>query len=165
MYSYKNYHLVKEEIEKRRKDAESLAMARNEELRAASPAIRMIDDELSGTGLLLFRTACSGGDISKIRERNQALMSDRKKLIAAMGLPEDYTEVKYSCKTCSDTGYIDGARMCSCFREGLIKATIASSGIGDLIENQSFDNFDLNWYKDDEKIYARMCSNLERARA
>lgn len=165
MYSYKNYHLVKEEIEKRRKDAESLAMARNEELRAASPAIRMIDDELSGTGLLLFRTACSGGDISKIRERNQALMSDRKKLIAAMGLPEDYTEVHYSCKECSDTGFIEGVRMCKCFREGLIKATILSSGIGKLINKQSFDNFDLEWYRDDPDNYERMKRNLENAKA
>ena len=40
MYSYKNFHLVKEEIEKRRKNAEGLAMARNEELRERSPEIK-----------------------------------------------------------------------------------------------------------------------------
>ncbi len=164
MYSYKNYHLVKEEIEKRRKNAEALAMARNEELRERSPEINAIDEELSGTGLLLFKTACSGGDIGKIRERNQKLMARRGEIIQSMGLPKDYTEVHYSCKRCADTGFIDGVRMCSCFREELIKATILSSGIGHLIETQSFDNFDLDWYKDDPKNYEQMKKNLNAIR-
>ena len=103
MYSYKNYHLVKEEIEKRRKNAEGLAMARNEELREKSPEIKRIDDELSGTGLLLFRTACAGGDIGKIRKRNQELLARRKEIILSMGLPGDYTEVHHYCKECADT--------------------------------------------------------------
>lgn len=164
MYSYKNYHLVKEEIEKKRKGAESLAMARNEELRERSPEIRAIDEELSGTGLLLFKTACAGGDIGKIRARNQQLMARRKEIILSMGLPEDYTEVHYNCKECADTGFIDGVRMCRCFREELVKATIASSGIGNLIEKQSFDNFDLNWYKDNPDNYEQMRLSLSVAK-
>lgn len=160
MYSYKNYHLVKEEIEKRRKNAEGIAMAKNEELRERNSEIRAIDEELSGTGLLLFKTACSGGDIGKIRARNQQLMARRKEIILSMGLPEDYTEVHYHCKECADTGFIDGVRMCRCFREELIKATIISSGIGHLIEKQSFDNFDLDWYKDNPENYEQMKKNL-----
>lgn len=160
MYSYKNYHLVKEKIEKRRKDAEALAMSRNMELREKSDEIRKIDEELSGTGLLLFKTACSGGDIGKIRQRNQELVARRKDIMRSMGLPEDYTEVHHYCKECADTGFIDGFRMCKCFREELVKATIISSGIGHLIEKQSFDNFDLDWYRDDPKNYKQMEKNL-----
>jgi DNA replication protein DnaC len=165
MYSYKNYHLVKEEIEKRRKNAEGLAMARNEELRERSPEIKKIDAELSGTGLVLFKTACEGGDIGKIRRRNQELMARRKEIILSMGLPEDYTEVHHYCKECSDTGFIDGVRMCKCFREELVRATIISSGIGQLIKKQSFENFDLEWYKDDPKNYERMKFNLAAAKS
>ena len=164
MYSYKNYHLVKEEIEKRRRTAEAVAMARNEELRSRSDAIRVIDEELSGTGLRLFRAACAGEDIGKIRERNQTLVAERKRIMTSMGLPADYTEVHYSCTECSDTGFIDGVRMCKCFREGLIKATILSSGIGNLIEKQSFDNFDLEWYSDNEENYERMKFTLAAAK-
>ena len=72
----------------------------------------------------------------------------RRELIVGLGFAEDYTDVHYSCEKCSDTGYVDGTRMCSCFKEGLIKATIASSGIGRLIETQSFDNFSLDVYSD-----------------
>ena len=164
MYSYKNYHLVKEKIEKRRKDAEALAMVRCEELREKSAEIRAIDAELSGTGLLLFKTACAGGDIGKIRARNQELVAKRRNIMLSMGYPADYTEVHHFCSECADTGFIDGVRMCRCFREELVKATILSSGIGNLIEKQSFDNFDLEWYRDDEENYERMAHALSKAK-
>lgn len=164
MYSYENYQKVKAEIEKRRLDAISAAESREEQLRAESEAIRKIDEELSGTGLLIFKTACAGGDIAPIKERNKALNKERRKIMKSLGYPEDYTEVKYFCKKCSDTGYIDGVKMCSCLKEELIKATIASSGIGDLITKQSFDNFDLSAFDEGSAEHERMKANLDRAR-
>ena len=165
MFSYKNYHKVKEEIEKRRRAAIALADSRAEELRSLSPEIREIDNELSGTGLLIFKTVCSGGDVTPIRRRNKELCDKRAALVRSLGYDEDYAEVKYYCKECSDTGFVDGAKICSCFHEELVKATIASSGIGDLIEKQSFDNFDLEWYSDDEENYKRMKGVLEKAKS
>lgn len=165
MYSYENYYKVKNEIEKRRLTAIDEAKERAEQLRAASDEVRKIDEELSGTGLLIFKTACQGGDISSIKKRNEKLKSRRRAAIKKLGYPEDYDEVKYTCQKCSDTGYIGGTKMCSCLREELIRATIQSSGIGDLIETQSFDNFDLEWYKDDPKVYQRMKSNLAQAKS
>lgn len=159
MYGYDNYQKIKAEIENRRLAAIAEADARNAEVRIESEDIREIDRELVGTGLLLFKTACSGGDIAPIKERNQELMKRRRKILVSLGYPEDYTEVKYSCKKCSDSGFVD-TRMCSCFREALLKENIRSSGIGNLIEKQSFDNFDLIHY-DDPDLRKRMEKNLE----
>ena len=83
--------------------------------------------------------------------------------MVALGYPEDYTEVKYSCPHCSDTGFVD-VKMCVCFREALLKENVKSSGIGSLIEKQSFDNFSLAHYSYDEDLYQRMKKNLEAAR-
>lgn len=164
MYSYENYSKVKEEIERRRLAARAEADARNRLLREKSSEIAKIDEELSGTGLLLFKTACSGGDISPIRARNQELCTRRREIIKALGYPEDYTDVHYTCPECSDTGFIGGERMCHCFREALIKATIASSGIGRLMEKQSFENFNLDVYKENPESYERMKQILENAK-
>ena len=164
MYSYENYHKVKEEIESNRLESIAEADRRSAKVRALSPEIAEIDAELSGTGPLIFRTAIAGGDITPIKERNQSLNRRRRELIVSLGFPEDYTDVHYSCEKCSDTGYIDGTRMCSCFKEGLIKATIASSGIGRLIETQSFENFSLDIYSENEKVRERMERNLEAAK-
>ena len=165
MYNYENYDKVKNEIEQKRLSAIAEADMHSAMLGELSPEIREIDRELSGTGLLLFKTACSGGDIAPIRERNQALVAKRRAIIKSLGYPEDYTDVHYSCEKCSDTGFINGTKMCSCFREALIKATIASSGIGDLIERQSFENFDLSWYADNADVLKRMKANVAGARS
>lgn len=162
MYGYDNYQKVKEQLEKRRENAIREAEARDAELRLESREIREIDAELTGTGLLLFKTACSGGDLGAIKERNAELIKRRREVLVELGYPEDYSEIKYSCPECCDTGYC-GNRICSCFREELIKENIRSSGIGNLIEKQSFDNFDLSIYKD-ESIKKEMAHNLREAK-
>ena len=91
MYGYDNYQRVKAEIEKRRLGAIAEAENRNLELRAISEDIRIIDAELVKTGLLLFKTACDGADITPIRERNLSLNASRRELLKSLGYPEDYT--------------------------------------------------------------------------
>lgn len=163
MYSRDNYRIAKEEIEQRRIAAVAIADARNEELRASYPEIDEIDRELTGTGLLLFKTACAGGDVDSIRARNQELVAKRRALLVRYGFPENYTDVQYTCPVCQDTGFVD-TKMCRCLKELLILKNIESSGMGKLIERQSFDNFDLEWYRDDEENYRRMKNNLTIAR-
>lgn len=162
MYGYENYQKVKAEIEKRRLGAIAEADRRNLELRAISEDIRIIDAELVKTGLLLFKTACDGADITPIRERNLSLNATRRELLKSLGYPEDYTEPQYTCKKCSDSGFV-GTAMCSCFREMLIKENIKSSGIGRLIERQSFENFSLAGYEGE--ALALMEKNLNAAKS
>ena len=163
MYARENFNKVKEIIDSRRKRAINDAEARNIEVAALSEDIRLIDKELRGTGLLLFKAACAGQDITPIKERNQLLCQERRKALKNLGLGEDYTEEKYTCALCSDTGFV-GDRMCSCFKEMLLTENIKSSGIGRLIEKQSFENFDLERYRYSEEIYEKMKDNLAEAK-
>ena len=164
MYSRENYILAKEEIEARRRNAEATAETRNDELRLLYSEIKEIDDELTGTGLKLFKIACEGGDIAPLRARNEELMARRRKILVGLGYPADYTDIHYVCETCSDTGFV-GTKMCKCLKELLITKNIKSSGIGRLIERQSFENFDLELYRSDDQSYARMKKNVETAKA
>lgn len=164
MYTQDNFRLAKEELERRRRGAEAEADARNAELRAISPEIEAIDKELTGTGLLLFKTAVAGGDIAPIKERNLELVKKRRAILVKLGKPEDYTELHYTCKDCRDSGYV-GNRMCKCLKTLLVKMNVESSGMGRLIENQSFENFDLTRYKDDKEASNFMKTNLKTAKA
>ena len=158
------YKRARAEIEKRRTDAIALADSRSALLAEESEEIRAIDKELSGTGLALFKIACEGGDIAPLKARNQELVKKRREIIKSLGYPEDYSDLSYTCKVCSDTGYVDGAMMCSCLRELIIKERIRESGIGNLIEKQSFDNFDLSVYSYDEAVATKMRANLAAAK-
>ena len=164
MYTRENYAAAKAEIEKRRLDAISTAEERNTELGYESEEIRLIDVELSSTGLQLFKAACSGEDIEPIKARNRELVAKRKALLVKLGYPEDYTDVHYTCTACSDTGF-DGTRMCKCLKQLLITKNIKSSGMGQLIDKQSFDNFELEIYKSKPEIYERMARNVKIAKA
>ncbi len=163
MYNHENYAKVKSEIESRRHRAEAIADAHALELREKSTELATIDKELSLTGPKLFRAALAGEDLSPLRARNEELNSERKKIIKSLGYPEDYTEPHYTCTCCSDTGYTKSGAVCGCLKEELMKATIASSGIGALIEKQSFDNFELGIYKDEE-TFNKMKFVLEAAK-
>jgi DNA replication protein DnaC len=164
MYTRENYQKIKERIESKRQKAESDADMRRAELGALSPEIKAIDEEMRGVGLEIFRTACAGGDIGAIREKNLALGKRRREIITSLGLPEDYDEPKYSCPLCSDSGFV-GTKLCSCFREALTIENIASSGMGRLIERQSFENFDLSSYPEDSDDRRRAEINLKVAKS
>ena len=159
------YARAKAELERRRSSAISLADSRSALLAEESDEIRKIDKELSGTGLMLFKIACDGGDIAPLKQRNQELVKLKREIIVSLGYPADYTDVHYTCKECSDSGFVgDGTRMCNCLRELIIKERIAESGIGKLIEKQSFDNFDLSVYAFDESVHTKMRANLAAAK-
>ena len=159
------FERAKAEIDARREAARAQADDRAEILRAESEEIASIDAELSTTGLQLFRAACFGEDISAVRERNRALQERRREIVVSLGYPADYSEVHYSCPECSDSGYIDGVKMCNCLRSLIIKGRIEESAMGKLIEKQSFDNFDLSFYAYDEKVHERMKAILSVAKS
>ena len=162
MYTRDNFEKIKSEIEKRRSDARSSSEARSNEVARLSPEIAKIDAELRGVGLLIFKTACEGGDIAPIRKRNQELIARRREAIVELGYPADYTDIRYTCTDCGDTGYVD-TKMCKCFRSLLLTENIKSSGMGRLIEKQSFDNFRFDIY-DDPETAERMRSVVGIAR-
>lgn len=164
MYTREIYNAVKDELQRRRDEAHATTDAREAYLRSVSPEIKKIDEELEKTGLLVFKTAVSGKDITPIRERNKFLNERREKILAEMNLPSDYTDPHYTCSACSDSGYDKNGLMCSCMKELLRLEGIKASGIGRLIEKQSFSNFDLAWYEEgDERD--RMEYNYKKSRA
>lgn len=162
MYTRENYQKIKEMIAARKERAEMLADMRRRELATRSSEIAAIDRKLRGVGLEIFRAACSGEDIKPIREKNLALSAKRRDIIRSLGLPEDYDKPDYTCKKCSDSGFTDDSRICSCFKEALTVLNIESSGMGKLIEKQSFDTFDLSWYEGQERERAELILSVAK---
>ncbi len=163
MSNYSIYEKAKAEIEARRNSARADADMRNEIVRSECEEIAKIDRELTKTGLLIFKTALDGGDLAPVRERNRELQKKRKELLIGLGYSEDYTDIKYTCNECSDTGYV-GTRVCNCLKEIIVRERITASAMGKLIEKQSFDNFDLQKYSYDPKIQEKMTMVLALAK-
>ncbi len=158
---------VRREYESKYRIAQDGADARRAELHMALPAVAEIDAELRRTGLSIMAAAMEAGDvdarIAEVRRQNAALRARRAVLLAAAGYPADYTEPRYACKICNDSGYVD-LKMCACMRNRIIEETYAASGISELLRTQTFDTFDLGYYADDPNAHKRMSLILERVK-
>jgi DNA replication protein DnaC len=84
--------------------------------------------------------------IAALKNRNEKLLEERGKILREGGYPEDYSDIKYDCEKCGDTGYV-GTTMCECMKRALVMAGYESSGLGALIRSQSFENFSLEYYR------------------
>lgn len=167
-YSAENYRAVKELLDARRAAAVKESERRRAALHQQSPEVAEIDRALRKTGMALFRAACTGGGkdaepFLRVMAENKALQESRAELLASLGLPADYTEVQYTCPACSDTGYVD-IDMCVCMKRELTMATFRSSGLGPLLEKQSFESFSLDYYRADPQNLRLMERTLAVAR-
>lgn len=163
-YNTSIYKKIYDEYSQKYLVARERADMRAQELRCAIPELSKIDKELSLAGLEIFSASLSGGDvaskIAEIKAKNEALQQKRADLLVANGYPADYSDIKYDCAKCGDTGFVDN-KMCSCMKEALTLAGIESSGFANLIKEQRFDNFSLDYYKKNANHYEMMGRNLE----
>ena len=159
---------VKREYSEKYRLAQSASEDRKIELWGKITGLCELDRELSMTGLrIMAATMEKGADtralIAKIKEDNERLLAERAALLRAYGYPEDYTDVHYECERCGDTGYVD-TKMCECMKRSLVLAGYESSGLGELIKTQSFENFSLDWYKNNAEVYSKMVQSFEKVK-
>ena len=163
-YNNSVYKKIYDEYSQKYLIAREDAVRRERELHAKLPEVAKIDRALSLTGLEIFSASLEGGDtaskIAEIRAKNEALQAKRAELLLANGYPADYSDVKYECTKCGDTGFVDN-KMCSCMREALVLAGIENSGFASLIHEQSFENFSLDYYSKNANNYEIMRRNRD----
>lgn len=164
-YNRENYKKIRAEYAEKPHVARAAADAKRDELWKKVPGVAEIDKLLSATGLKIFSLAGEGREgldekLAALKEENKTLREKRAKLLESAGYPSDYSDIVYECNICNDTGFCDG-QMCQCMKKALVMAGYESSGIGDLIKTQSFENFSFNYYKGEnrnivEHIFSRM---------
>jgi len=125
------------------------AEKRKAELYGKIPELWAIDKKLEETHKKIAATIFSGGDygqkIGEAKKYNRDLIAKRDALLEKAGLPKNHTEPAYECAACEDSGYRGGS-VCECLKKALAAESINHSGLGRTIRNQTFENFDLNYY-------------------
>ena len=148
-YNREDYIRIKAEFSQKYILARERATARRTELHGRFPRVWEIDRVLSRTGMDIMAIMNSGKDtaakIAGLKERNGKLLEERGNILREGGYPEDYSDIKYDCEKCGDTGFVD-TKMCDCMKKALVMAGYESSGLGALIRSQSFENFSLDFY-------------------
>ncbi len=149
-YSKETYKKAEQELAERR----SRALAEREEHHriavAAVPEILETEEKMSSAGLATIKALGMGADdakeyIRKLSEINLAAQTQRSLLLKNAGFPENWLDIRYSCKKCEDKGFVNGI-MCDCFKE-LLKSLEYEKLCSNLpVNNCRFDNFKLDYY-------------------
>lgn len=165
-FNRENYARIKEEYSGKYLRAQEAARLRRAEIHALLPEIAKIDAELSTSGIRVFEASLRGDGkmLDEIKEENLALNKKRGEILVSAGYPADYTEIKYECDKCGDTGVVD-FRMCACMKEKLIMAALESSGMYSLIKSQTFENFDLSFYSGEALPRMKMIFDITKSYA
>ena len=158
-FNKENYRRIKEEYDGKYLRAQEAARLRRAEVHTALPEIEKIDRELAATGFKIFDATLRGetSKIDAINAENAELQRKRAEIMQVAGFAPDYTEVKYECEECGDTGTVEYS-MCRCMRRRLVEAGIESSGMSDLIKRQNFSNFTLDYYNQSPEMHKRMAN-------
>lgn len=156
-YNKDNYRRIRDEYGNKGASARAHAEDRLKELHMRFPELAEIDRALSCTGVRIMKAASEGRDgledrIEALRLETVALRSARDEFLRLHGYPADYSDIKYECSACRDTGYTETG-MCACMKKALTLAGYESSGISSLIRKQSFENFKLDYYSKDKSSY------------
>jgi len=103
-----------------RQQSEDLAAARLEEVYLALPAVRLADEEVTRLNAELIRILTSSmadkeSAVNRLNKETKAAIRERKRLLSEGGFSEDYTDVKYGCPRCRDTGVLENGSSCDCY--------------------------------------------------
>lgn len=164
-YNVNNFRRIREEYREKYKKAEADADARRRELWEKVDGLRALDAALSATGPRLLNAILgkSGESFEKVKSDVERLNQERSLLLATYGFPPDYSDPRYECEKCRDSGYVDG-EICECMKLRLRLAGYESSGIAKLMDEQTFETFRLDYYRTNQRSYENMSYVLRTMR-
>lgn len=149
-----NAHLlIKNEYDRRQKEAMGVLEARTREVYSQVPTIEEIDSEIKLSGirynkLILLEGGRSNDLVLQLSSRIDSLKAERQELLEKSGFPANYLQPVYRCSRCSDTGYVESngyMEKCSCYKQQLIEHLYSGSNTK-LTENENFSTFDETYY-------------------
>lgn len=124
------------------------AKAKQEELYAKMPYIKVIDKQLEALPFRLF-----GGESKEtLSAEAERLRAERARLLTAIGFDVDYDEPVFECKMCDDSGYIEGLKICQCVKNMVANSRYTQSSLAKGLADKSFGNFVLDYYPENSKL-------------
>lgn len=146
------YNIIMRIYDRRQSDNRHDLEQRTAEVYATVPRIKEIEDALSTAAMARARELIlRGGETERSGELSlsmQALIDEKASLLRENGFAPDYMELRYSCDSCKDTGYV-GDEKCQCFKQAVIDMLYTQSNLKQVLDKENFDTFSFSYYNDD----------------
>lgn len=156
------------EYEQKRLEYSRDAEKRKKELYLSNPELQEIDNKLSSISINTAKAILKNNSseyLNNLKNEIENLKLEKSKILKSINIPDDYLSIKYDCNICKDTGYIfenGKSLMCNCLKQKIYNLEYNQKNTNN-IDNQTFDNFNINLFSDnvDEKKYHSSISPRE----
>jgi len=143
------YDQIMRDYNRRQLHNKHILDAHTEEAYQRIPRLSEIDSQITSLSMRKARSLLGGPPEDwNLAEAIAALSEERTALLSRYGYPEDYLQMHYDCPQCKDTGYINGEK-CNCFKKASIDLLYTQSNIKDILKENNFSNFSLQYYPED----------------
>lgn len=141
----KEYDIIRE---KHKKELDHRKTA----LYAKIPRLQSIEEDLVRLSIDITRAILNGGCngqelLDQLHKRQIDLKMERVELLLQNKYPRDYLDMRYQCKSCKDTGFID-TKKCNCLVQREIEYLYQQSNMSSNFKRENFDMFRLDLYSD-----------------
>lgn len=138
-------------IDDRRSRAELQLENRRAEVYKNAPEVIEVEKQEANAAaeiskLIISRNGSFADNFEKIKKNNLDAHKFKREILSAHGYPEDYLEINYSCPICSDTGFEDSGKRCSCFVKIASQLAVEELNKSANMPDCDFDHFDLDYY-------------------
>ena len=148
-YSIKVFKKASDVITNRRLAAENEQARNHQECVTISPEISVLEKEMAQCALDAPKAIGMKNNadefIKNLMGKNLSAQKRIREILSELNLPSDYLEVKYFCKDCKDTGFVDG-KMCECLKDCMKKISFEEMSDKLPVKSSTFDSFDLSYY-------------------
>ena len=130
--SNSQYNSLMREYERQQMEDRHDQQRRLAEVYEKAPRIRQLDQAVGEKAAARARRLLEGDGKARegLKEELRSLREERQRLLLDAGFPADYTELRYRCPDCRDTGFRDG-KPCHCFSQAKLGILYAQSNIRD----------------------------------
>ncbi len=126
---------------------------RKKEIYSKFQRIAEIDKEISVLALTLTKDMLAKKNtedtLKQFKEGSTKLNMEKCELLVENGYSANYLDEIFSCKKCKDEGYADG-KICECLENLYKELVYKAANLPILMDEQSFDTFNLDYYEDTE---------------
>lgn len=139
------YQAAMRTVSARRQKARARAEDARAEARAAIPALKAAEDEVTACGVRCALAGARGADRTAAASALAAARQKRDALLAASGRSPLALEPKYTCSLCQDTGVAEG-KTCACVRREMQRLRREEIEAMSSLSVTSFDTMKLDYY-------------------
>jgi DNA replication protein DnaC len=149
-----NENIIKQilvQFQEKRDRAQRGKESRIRELYTRVPEIKMLDDEIRQTGILLSKAIIQDPEhaeekLCEIKSTMKELRQQRAILLTDNNIPKDYTDPHFECSKCKDTGFSANGEKCSCLKQAIISHAYEMSNIAYQLKSENFSTFNVNLF-------------------